>query len=74
MPSKRTTIRLSKDEFHDLNENGGGACLACGDIVESGVEPDARGYRCGHCGEPKVYGIEECVIMGRVELVAGDDE
>ena len=40
-----------------------GFCLACG-AEASGVEPDARRYRCESCGEPKVYGAEELLMMG----------
>jgi len=40
-----------------------GFCLGCGDPAEDNVEPDARGYRCGECGENKVYGAEEIVLM-----------
>mgnify|MGYP003336427994 CR=1 FL=1 len=37
--------------------------VACGE--ENGpVEPDARKYECDCCGEPKVYGAEELIIMG----------
>ena len=39
-----------------------GFCIACGADAE-GVEPDARRYRCDPCGEHKVYGAEELVIM-----------
>jgi hypothetical protein len=28
------------------------------------VEPDARRYTCEGCGQPKVYGLEELVLMG----------
>ena len=39
-----------------------GICVACGDDVE-GVEPDARGYECEHCGGNAVYGDEELLMM-----------
>ena len=38
-----------------------GFCLVCGD--ESTVEPDARGYLCGMCGQEYVYGAEEILLM-----------
>jgi hypothetical protein len=38
-----------------------GFCIACGEEA-FGVEPDARGYKCGSCGELKVYGAEELLI------------
>ncbi len=43
--------------------NGEGFCLACG-ATAHGVEPDARRYNCESCNEPKVYGLEELLMMG----------
>jgi len=39
-----------------------GFCIACGEEAY-GVEPDARGYECSSCGEHKVYGAEELLVM-----------
>jgi hypothetical protein len=39
-----------------------GFCLACGNEQE-GCEPDARNYVCEACGERKVFGAEELVLM-----------
>ena len=39
-----------------------GFCTACGAEAYN-VEPDARGYECESCGEPKVYGAEELLMM-----------
>lgn len=43
-------------------DDGSGFCLACGEQAW-GVEPDARKYECESCGEFKVYGAEECLLM-----------
>jgi hypothetical protein len=40
-----------------------GFCLACGAEAYC-VEPDARRYECESCGEHKVYGAEELLLMG----------
>lgn len=40
-----------------------GFCLACGEEAFN-VEPDARRYVCESCGEHKVYGAAELLIMG----------
>ena len=40
-----------------------GFCLACGEEVD-GCEPDAREYECESCGERRVYGAEEILLMG----------
>ena len=47
----------------DLSEGCLGYCLACGE-EQSGCEPDARNYECESCGEHKVFGAEECLLMG----------
>jgi predicted RNA-binding Zn-ribbon protein involved in translation (DUF1610 family) len=39
-----------------------GFCTACGAEAD-GVEPDAREYECESCGEAKVYGAEELLMM-----------
>ena len=57
--------RLTEAEYHD--SDNAGFCLACGSEA-SGVEPDARRYPCGACREHKVYGLEELLMMGLVEL------
>jgi len=46
-------------------EDGTGFCTACGEEAY-GCEPDARGYECECCGERKVYGAAEIVLMGLV--------
>lgn len=52
-------------ELEVLSEESVGFCLACGEEAH-GVEPDARRYECECCGEPKVYGLEELMMMGLV--------
>lgn len=54
-------------KMEELEMESGGACLACGETVESGIEPDACGYECEVCGKYQVYGAEELLIMGHVE-------
>ena len=39
-----------------------GFCTACGDDAD-GVEPDACEYKCQACGEMKVYGAEELMMV-----------
>jgi len=43
-------------------ENNEGFCLACGADGQA-AEPDARKYKCQSCGEHKVYGAEELMLM-----------
>jgi hypothetical protein len=56
------TIKLLDIMAAVERDNNEGFCLACG-ILASGVEPDARGYKCDACGELGVYGAEEILIQ-----------
>lgn len=38
-----------------------GFCLDCGH-EHDGIEPDARGYDCRHCGQASVYGADELLM------------
>ena len=55
----------SYEELRELSDDYYGFCTACGNYQE-GCEPDAQGYECEECGEPKVYGLEELALMGYV--------
>lgn len=51
----------------EIMEGGLGFCLACGKETD-GCEPDMRRAICHECGAPKLYGMEELVLMGLVEF------
>ena len=38
-----------------------GFCKACGEEADN-CEPDARRYKCVHCGKRLVYGAEEILM------------
>ena len=48
-----------------------GFCLDCGE-EHSNIEPDARRYKCEACGELRVYGAEEILIMGACDEDAAE--
>ena len=58
-----TRARMEKIMF----DGGSGWCLHCGEEVY-GIEPDARKYTCDACNLPKVYGMEELMMMGLVVI------
>jgi hypothetical protein len=63
----KLVFRMSEAHYREESNEDAGRCLACG-AEAYGVEPDAREYECEVCGEPKVYGLEELLMMGRVRL------
>lgn len=48
-----------------MRDDGTGFCLACG-FEQSCCEPDAENYECEDCGENKVYGAEQAILVGAV--------
>jgi hypothetical protein len=58
---------MSLEEFTEATEACEGFCIICGETA-AGVEPDAHEYICESCGQPGVYGYEELMLMGEVEL------
>ena len=56
-------MAISITDLIEAAEDGTiGFCLACNQ-ENYNVEPDARKYECEHCGEARVYGAEELLIM-----------
>ena len=62
----------TEEELHSLVGEGTGWCLACGTEAD-GVEPDARRCTCEACNKPKVYGLEELLMMGLVVVACEAD-
>ena len=68
MKMQRELFTISEAEYLRLRDEYGGICLACGELAEDGVEPDAEGYVCESCGEPRVVGIEQALLMGHLDI------
>lgn len=66
---KNTTFRMTEEEYHMHDDSHDGGCLACGEIQDGGCEPDARNYKCEACGERQVFGMQELMIVGHIELI-----
>lgn len=65
MGRRETVFEVSADDYHeDLN----GICLGCGEVQYGGCEPDAERYRCESCGVNEVYGLQQALLMGRVNV------
>jgi hypothetical protein len=46
-----------------MRDDGTGFCVACGS-EQSCCEPDAERYECEGCGQDKVYGAEQILLLG----------
>jgi hypothetical protein len=61
-PRLTVEVLLEMAERRDSSLDNPGVCIKCGEEQE-GCEPDARKYKCEHCGENTVYAPEE-LLMG----------
>lgn len=59
-------MRFELEMIEEAMEDYIGFCTACGASKDC-CEPDAREYECDDCGQFKVYGAEELLIMGLVD-------
>ena len=63
--SKPFYVELAySDEYRELEAEYFGLCLNCGEVSDH-CESDAERYACETCGQRKVYGTANLLIMGR---------
>ena len=67
MPIKLTISEQKMAGIMVGDDYGIGFCIACGSEHHE-CEPDAREYHCNDCNKNKVYGAEELLIMGILEI------
>lgn len=54
--------------LEEFEERTNGGCISCGELTYRGVEPDAKEYPCESCGENKVFGLEQLLVMDQLKL------
>lgn len=59
---------LTEAQYHAEAYDYAGYCTSCKQL-SYGHEPDARRQECELCGENRVYGLEEAVMMGLVSVI-----
>ena len=59
---------MEEDVFHDLGDEMLGFCSNCGEEHGDCLEPDARNVTCDYCGQNKVFGLEELLMMGKISF------
>ena len=61
-------LKISEEQYYYLREDYCGVCLSCWEIAYGDTEPDARNYKCEACEKKEVFGIDEALIIGKVEI------
>lgn len=62
------TLSITESEYLEYRNDNLGYCPKCGGINDSFHEPDAENYTCDECGSKSSHGIENCLIMGYVNI------
>ena len=68
MKKKVSVQQISMEELEQMNEQSMGYCPLCREWTTGRCEPDARKYPCEKCGEKSVYGAEDAVMYGFLEV------
>ena len=66
MAKTEPKLMFTLEQIQAADDDQAGFCLACGNM-QYNCEPDARNYTCEACGEPRVFGAQELLIMGHVK-------
>jgi hypothetical protein len=68
-------LAISIASFYDHVDNDDGYCTTCADWTAlGGCEPDARNYRCDECDKKTVFGAQEALLMGLIEIGEGEED
>lgn len=70
---KKKIYSISEEEYREHVDAYDGLCISCGEWTCGGVEPDAHGYECEACGVLSVYGCEEALLMGRLDVTGEEN-
>lgn len=66
-------ITMSLQRVQEADDSCCGFCISC-HHEQAGVEPDGEKYQCEECGERRVYGAAQCVLLGYINIESEEDE
>lgn len=63
----KESFSMTEEEYLEYEDRMVGLCRNCG--AERGcTEPDACNYPCEECGKKAVFGVQELMLRGLIEL------
>ena len=62
------TVLVTKGDYEDATEAYQGWCPACEEFTRDSTEPDDEDYDCPACGDAKVVGAEQALLLGLIEI------
>jgi len=69
------TIKLTEETYRQFVDDNYGICInkECLTVQLGYIEPDAEKYECEECGRHSVYGTEQLLLIGIIEIADIDD-
>jgi len=61
-------MEMTMEEYYDATSKHEGFCTECKELTRDMCEPDAANYECPVCGGFTVFGIEEAMLIGYIEI------
>ena len=59
---------ITENELVEAIENSQGFCTNCKSFTNDFAEPDAENYTCDECGQAKVFGAEQALMLGFITI------
>jgi hypothetical protein len=69
MSATAATAKVRFEAFADALERHERFCTTCREFTRKSTGPDACGEECPACGQRTVYGAEEVLMAGFIEVV-----
>jgi hypothetical protein len=60
--------RITEAEWLNSCDGYEGYCLVCHEFTRDSTEPDAEEYDCPVCGGNTVYGTEQALVLGLLDV------
>jgi Zn finger protein HypA/HybF involved in hydrogenase expression len=61
-------VSISEERFSEAVDNSEGFCTECNDFTHGSSEPDAENYKCPECKKNTVFGAEQALILGLIDV------
>lgn len=67
-------MKMTQEEYEDHSTDNDGFCTECDKITTSSIEPDAMNENCPECDRNHVYGVENALVYGYIEITDDHEE
>ena len=63
-------MEMSMKEYYIASRNHEGYCTECKKLTRDRCEPDAENYPCPDCENNSVFGVENAMLIGYIDITS----